>query len=220
MALLANVLLVGLSLVLGARLVRQYRVRSRPHTLWYAVGLILVAAAAFPEVYRELTGTLPTALWWLYWSTGSSAVAYLGVGSAYLISPRVGQVSLVGFTVASIAAVVATVLTAGSGPAVFTADMLAKSPTVAIKVPFLINSIGGSLIIFGCAVWSYIKTRAMFAVWIALGTLVFAAGGTSSGLLMYSQVFYFTQTVGILLLYLGVASSLNFRQARQPVADM
>lgn len=215
MALVANLLLVVLSLVLGLRLIGQYRTRPRPHTLWYAVGLLLAAVAAFPEVYLKLTGGIATPLWWLYWPTASGVVGFLAVGTAYLLSPRAGQITLVGAVLLTLLILVFTITTAGPAPTVITDATFAKAPTRAVKIPFVIQSSVGALVILGGAVWSYIKTRGMYAVWITLGTLVFSAGGASSGLLTIPGIFYFTQAAGILLLYLGVSQSVSPRSKRR-----
>lgn len=217
MIVVANAVLVGLSLILGIRLLRLYAVRPRPHSLWYAVGLLLVALAALPELYFSLTDQVPTVLWWLYWSTASSLVGFLSVGSAYLLSSRAGKVILAVMVALTVWVAAATLLTGGAGPAVVDAEVFRKAPTAAIKLPFLLQNIGGSMIILIGAVISFIKTRGLFAVLIALGTFVFASGGAAAGLLQYSQIFAFTQTFGILLLYAGVSLSLrpSQRSSRQ-----
>lgn len=211
MALVANITLVLLSMLMGIRILRLYAVRRRAHSLWYGVGLILTAIAATPEVVRELTNALPTPLWWLYWSAASATVGFLAAGTAYLLSPRIGQVTLIAVCILSVGVVLATVLTAGPSPAELTDAVFAKAPTGWIKAPFLIQNIAGSLVILTGAAVSFLRTRAWYNVWIVLGTLLFAAGGTSAGLLKYSSLFYFTQTAGILVLYLGVTESAKPR---------
>lgn len=209
MALLANVVLVGLSLILGLRLLRQYVSRPRPHSLWYAVGLLLTAVAAVPELYYELTDQVPTLLWWLYWSSASSLVGFLAVGSAYLFSGRFGQVTLGVAVALSLWVLVATLVTGGTGPVALGATVFHKAPTAAIKLPFLLQNIGGSLVIFVGSVLSYFRTRGMYAVLIALGTLVFASGGSMAGNTQYGFLFPLTQIMGIVLLYAGVVMSLR-----------
>lgn len=209
MALVANTLLVGLSLILGIRLLRQYASRPRPHTLWYAVGLLLTAVAAFPELYYRLTDQVPTLLWWLYWASASSLVGFLAAGTAYLFSLRFGQVTLSLAVLLTLWVAAATFLTAGTGPAAFANTTFHKAPTAAIKLPFLVQNIGGSLVIFVGALLSFLKTRGLYAVLIALGTLVFASGGSAAGNTEYGFIFAFTQAAGIVLLYAGVALSLR-----------
>ncbi len=211
----ANSVLVVLSLLLGGRLLVHYRRRPRPHSLWYGVGLILIACAAFPELFYELTGRVPAALWWLYWATASGCVAFLSVGSAYLMSQRFGQVVLAAAALTSAWVLAATLLTAGTGPAVVASEAFRSAPTAAIKLPFLLQNIGGSLIILITAIISFVRTRAAFALLIAGGVFMFASGGASAGLLEFSQIFAFTQTAGILLLYAGVSLSLRPRAGTQ-----
>lgn len=216
-AVIANSLLVVLSLAMGIRLLKQYLARPRPNTLWYAVGLLLTAAAAFPELYVRVSGGLPTPLWWLYWVAASSLVGFLAVGTAYLIGPGWGRVTLtaVCLLVAWLAA--ATIMTAGAAPAVVTEAMLSKAPNGIIKAPFLIQNIAGALLILGGALWSYYRTRRIYNLYIALGTLVFSSGGAAAGILHFPGVFSITQSIGIILLYLGVSQAGAMRRA-SPVA--
>jgi len=211
----ANSVLVVLSLALGGRLLVHYRRRSRPHSLWYGVGLIFIALAALPELFYELTGQVPALLWWLYWSTASGCVAFLSVGSAYLTSQRFGHVALAAAAATSVWVIAATLLTAGTGPAVVASEAFRSAPTAAIKLPFLLQNIGGSVLILVTAIVSFIRTRAAFALLIAAGVFMFASGGASAGLLEFSQIFAFTQTAGILLLYAGVSMSLRPRPSAQ-----
>lgn len=205
MAVVANTTLIVLALILGVRLLGQFRVRRRQTSLWYGIGLLLTATAAFPEVWYGLTGTVPTVLWWLYWCSASATVGLLAVGTGYLLSPGFGRLCLAAAVLLSAAVVVTTLFTAGPGPQEGASDFFARAPTVAVKIPFLIQNILGSLVILAGAAISYVRTRGLYNIWIALGTLVFAGGGASTGLINYSQIFYFTQTAGILLLYTGVA---------------
>lgn len=210
MAIVANALLVLLSIAAGFRLFARYSVRPRAHSLWYGVGLVLTATAALPELYYTLSGGVPTPLWWLYWSSASATVGFLGVGTAYLIGPRFGRVALWAAVLLSVWAMIATVLTGGAGPG-GGGDVLAlfsKAPTGAIKLPFVLQNILGSLVIFGGAIASFIQNRAFYNVLIALGTLVFASGGSAAGLINFPGIFHFTQTAGIILLYFGVTLSI------------
>jgi hypothetical protein len=218
MSLVANLLLVFLSLLLGLRLLKRYADRPRPHTLWYAVGLLLTAVAATPELYVQAMGALPTPLWWIYWATASSLVGFLAVGTAYLLGPRVGQVALAVTYALVLWLVAAVLLTAGPAPSPISHDMLSKAPTVAVKLPFLIQNIAGSLLILGGAVWSFIRTRAVYNVWIALGTIIFASGGAAAGFLSFPGAFYVAQAVGIVVLYAGVSQSVAPRPAKATVA--
>ncbi len=217
LALVANITLVALSIAMGGMLLKQYTARPRSHTLYYALGLFILAMAAYPEVYHKLSpdGTVPFPLWWLYWICGSSTVGFLAVGTAYLFSPKWGKAALISVAVLSLLVIVATVLTAGDGPTA--AAGFGKAPTWQIKVPFLIQNIVGSLLIFGGAAWSFYKTKGLYNIWIALGTLLFASGGSASGLANISGLFYFTQTAGILLLSLGVFQSTRGKRPKSTV---
>lgn len=218
MALLANGLLVALSLVMGLRLLMQYQTRPRPHTLWFAIGLLLTALAASAEVWSQAFGLLPTMLWWLYWISASSLVGFLAVGTAYLLGHRPGQITLVIVSLLVVWLAFAVVTAAGPGPTMIAETTLTKAPNATVKAPFLIQNILGALLILGGAVWSYLKTRGLYNVMIAAGTLVFSSGGAVAGFLHIPAFFYFTQSVGIVLLYLGVTSAGTTRSAR-PAAN-
>lgn len=219
MSLFANGLLVALSLVMGLRLVRQYQSRPRPHTLWYAIGLLLTALAAGAEVWAQSVGALPTMLWWLYWVSASSLVGFLAVGTAYLLGSRTGHVALALALVLTAWLAAAVVATAGVGPSLVAESTLTKAPNATIKLPFLLQNILGALLILGGALWSYIRTRAPHNLLIALGTLVFSSGGAVAGFLHIPAFFYFTQSVGIVLLYLGVSNPTAGARTNRTVAN-
>jgi hypothetical protein len=215
-ALVANLTLVGLSLSLGLRLLRHYLTRPRIHTLCYALGILLTAVAAFPELFHELVGGLPTPIWWLYWMSASTLVGLLGAGTSYLISPRLGKAAMAGVILLTAWVVVTTIATAGPTPADFTAAAFQHAPTGAVKLPFVLQNALGSVVILGGALYSFYRTRAVYNILIAAGTLIFASGGSMAGMHL-PGIFYFTQTLGIIILYLGVSQSLAPRQSK-PVA--
>ncbi|HWI52077.1 MAG TPA: hypothetical protein VNT01_08035 [Symbiobacteriaceae bacterium] len=217
-ALVANSLLVALSLAMGVRLLRQYAARPRAHTLWYAVGLLLTAVAAAPELYIKLADGLVTPLWWLYWVAASSLVGFLAAGTAYLIGPTWGKVTLTAVCLLTAWLAVATVATAGPAPSLVTEATLSKAPNGMIKLPLLLQNIAGALLILGGALWSFYKTRGISNLFIAFGTLVFSAGGAAAGILKFPGVFYLTQTAGIILLYAGVTQAGARRQTGSTLA--
>lgn len=218
MALLANALLVILALVMGLRLLGQYRQRPRPHTLWYAAGLLLTAVAASPELYHSLTGTVPLPFWWLYWMTASTLVGALGAGSAYLLSPKFGKVAAAVVAMLSAWIVVTTIMTVGAAPDGDHAIFL-KAPAGPMKPAFVIQNILGALTIFGVAIWSFIKTRGIYNVWIALGTLLFSSGGTLASRGYPDVAFYAAQAFGIVVLYFGVTGAGASRTAKPATSN-
>lgn len=206
MSLFANGLLVFLSIVMGLRLLRQYQSRPRSHSLWYAVGLLLTAVAAGAEVWAQAAGALPTVLWWLYWVSASSLVGFLAVGTAYLLGPRIGQAALTVALLLTVWLAASVVAAAGAGPSMIGEATLTRAPNAVVKLPFLLQNILGALLILVGALWSYVRTRAAYNLLIAAGTMVFSSGGAVAGFLHIPAFFYFTQAVGIVLLYLGVSN--------------
>lgn len=218
MAPLASLFVVLLSLALGWRLLTRNRTRPRPHTLWYGVGLLTAALAALPELWHEAFGGVPTLLWWGYWIAASTLVGFLAVGTSYLLSQRFGGIALITVLLLAVWLAAATVLTAGPAPGAGAETAFRQAPSAAIKLPFLLQNIAGSLVILGGALLSLLRTRALYNLWIALGTLVFSAGGAAAGLLDFPGVFAFTQAAGILLLYLGVSQSIAARPGKSRAA--
>ncbi|HEY8346963.1 MAG TPA: hypothetical protein VIL07_06770 [Symbiobacteriaceae bacterium] len=218
MAAVASLVVVLLSLILGWRLLSRYRQRPRPHTLWYGVGLIMTALAGLPEFWAQAFGTVPQVLWWIYWVTASALVGFLAVGTSYLLSQRFGGIALATVVALTVWLTVATLLTAGPAPAAELETAFRSAPSPEIKLPFLLMNILGSLIIFGGALYSLIRTRLLYNLWILLGTLSFSAGGAAAGLLEFPGVFAFTQMLGIILLYLGVSQSIKPRQTTSRAA--
>lgn len=209
---IASLVVVLLSLILGIRLLVRNRKRPRPHTLWYAVGLIVTALAGLPEFWYHAFNSVPQVLWWDYWVTASALVGFLAVGTSFLLSRRFGVASLVTVLGLTVWLAVATVLTAGPAPTSGLETAFRSAPTAAIKLPFLLMNIAGALVIFAGAIYSLIRTRMLYNLWIALGTLSFSAGGALAGLLQFPGVFAFTQIAGIVLLYLGVSQSIKPRK--------
>lgn len=212
MAAVASFVVVILSAVLGWRLLSRYRQRPRPHTLWYGVGLVMAALAGLPEFWANAFGSIPQVLWWVYWVTASALVGFLSVGTSYLLSKRFGQIALVTMVALTVWLTVVTLITAGPAPTTGLDTAFRSAPSSAIKLPFLLMNILGSLIIFGGALYSLIKTRLLYNLWILLGTLSFSAGGAAAGLLDIPGIFAFTQIIGIVLLYIGVSQSIKPRQ--------
>lgn len=208
---ISSLVVVLLSLVLGIRLLDRNRKRPRPHTLWYAVGLIMTAAAGLPEFWYHAFKSIPTALWWVYWVAASALVGFLAVGTSYLISRRFGVGALVAVLGLTAWLTVATVLTAGPAPTTGLETAFRSAPTAQIKLPFLLMNIAGATVIFAGAIYSLIRTRMLYNLWIALGTLSFSAGGALAGLMNFPGVFAITQILGICLLYLGVSQSIRPR---------
>jgi len=63
----------------------------------------------------------------------------------------------------------------------------------------------GAIALFGGAVYSWIKSRKSYNLWIALGALIFSVGGVVGSAVGVYQLFYVFQAVGSIVLYRGIA---------------
>ena len=59
------------------------------------------------------------------------------------------------------------------------------------------------------ALYSWYRSRLSYNLWIALGALVFSAGGAIGKYLGIYQLFYIFQAIGSIVLYYGIVSSFG-----------
>lgn len=170
--------------------------RRRPYQLVWAIGLTMLAVAAFAGfLHRSGGGTeLEYRVFYLFGAILN--VSWLALGTLYLLAPpRVARAAL--WFVLALSAV--SVLAVFSSPveaqaAADTGKGFDRSPLP--RVLAAIGSAGGSLVLFGGALWSAYRfwrtraagRRALANVLIALAVVVFAVGGTAA----------FTGTSGVL----------------------
>lgn len=161
------------------------RSRGRTALVMWAVGLGMFALAALAGALAR-SGTEPETMYRVFYLFGGILnVAWLGLGTIYLIAPRAGRVSLAIVALLSLVAAYAT----------FTAPVNLQ---VALdsgrgypdgSLPRILAAIGsgvGSLVLIGGALWSawvflrkrHNGRRALSNVVIAVGVLIVAAGGT------------------------------------------
>jgi len=143
-------------------------------------------------------------------------VAVLGIGSTFLAHRRAGigfslytAVLFVGFLLAILAAPVNTAAFASAIPVAGTA----LPDNVRIFSPLF--TIPGSIALIGIAAYSYWKTRLLFNLWIGLGALIVAAGGS---LARYNLpwALYIGEFLGIAVMFWGFLASQDIAKARAP----
>jgi hypothetical protein len=189
--------------------VLRYTRKRRPSHLAWAIGLLLFAVAAF-NGYLARSGGATEDEYRLFYLFGAIVnVAWLALGTVFIIAPRYGR--------AALAAVV--VLTAVAAYAVFTTPV---DIAVAVdtgrgfpdgSLPRILAAIGsgvGSLVLIGGAMWSawvFLRRRdqgrrALANVIIATGVFIAAAGGTVA-FTGASGVLELTNLLGVSVMFVG-----------------
>lgn len=187
----------------------RYMRKRRPSHLAWAVGLLLFAVAAF-NGFLARTGGATDLEYRLFYLFGAIAnVAWLALGTVFIVAPRYGR--------ASLAAVLA--LTAVAVYAVFSTPV---DIAVAVdtgkgfpdgSLPRILAGIGsglGSLVLIGGALWSawvFLRRRdqgrrALANVVIAVGVFIAAAGGTAA-FTGASGILELTNLIGVSVMFVG-----------------
>lgn len=214
------------SLVLAVRLGQRFWQRRRLHSLLYALGLALAAVAAGADFAALTAGRWPVAAYRLYWFSASALVGLMGMGSGLLVMALLSQQRVARSLMAVVNGALALLvvwLAAAAATFAINPELLAAAGELAtrapagVKLPFVLTSSIGALVIFGGAIWSWWKSRRSYNLLIALGTLFFAAGG-AAGNLGGVAGFYGAHLLGSIILYLGVAGSLEPRPQSGPSA--
>ena len=210
----------GVALVFSIAVLNQYRRRRGPHQLVWGMALLVFAFAAGCECYSEAWGWTVD-LYRVYYVAAAALVAYLGVGTVYLIwKPRVGHICLAvcllltgTMTVAALTAQVdASALTPG-------VTVAGRAMPASVRMFSPLHTVPGSLALIGGAVqsaWLFRRNRRYSFrveanVLIAAGALVIAAAGATArfggtGLL------YPAEMVGIILMFLGFRRAGTIRK--------
>jgi hypothetical protein len=210
------------ALVFAVLVLLQYRRRRGVHQLVWSIALFVFSLAAFCEFYSEVWGW-PVLLYRIYYVTAAALVAYLGLGTIYLIWKRkVGNVFLVIFV-----ALIATMLVVALLAPVDTVALQERGVTVAGKaMPSYVrtfsplHTIPGTLALVGGAVYSVflfwrrrdrLAYRISANIFIAAGAIVIAAAG---GMARAGQTewLYPAEMVGTVLMFIGFLQAGTLRR--------
>ena len=193
------------ALVMGSRYLR----RRRPHQLAWTIGLALFAAAAVAGALARMGGATDTEYRVFYLFGAILNVAWLALGTLYLLAPRIARWAVWGVLALTVVAAVAVFTSpVDLSAAVDTGRGFGESP-----LPRILAGIGsgvGSVILVGGALWSawvflsrrHEGRRALGNVIIAVGVLVAAAGGTAA-FTGATGVVEWTNFVGVTLIFIG-----------------
>ena len=187
----------------------RYMRQRRPSHLAWAIGLLLFAVAAFNGFLARSGGATDTEYRLFYLFGAIANVAWLALGTVFIVAPRYGRVA-----VAAVAA-----LTVFATYAVFATPVdLAVAVDTGRGFPdgslprilAAIGSGGGSIVLIGGALWSawvFLRRRdqgrrALANVIIAVGVFIAAAGGTVA-FTGASGVLELTNLLGVSVMFVG-----------------
>lgn len=200
------------TLVSGAfavAVVLRYMRKRRPSHLAWAIGLLLFAVAAFNGFLARSGGATDTEYRFFYLFGAIANVAWLALGTIFIVAPRYGRVAL--------AAVLALTLVAAYAVFATPVDIAVAVDTGKGfpdgSLPRILAGIGsglGSLVLIGGALWSawvFLRRRdqgrrALANVIIAVGVFIAAAGGTVA-FTGASGVLELTNLVGVSIMFVG-----------------
>jgi len=187
----------------------QYARKRRPSQLAWAIGLLLFAVAAFMGYLARSGGATDVEYRLFYLFGAITNVAWLALGTVFIVAPRYGRPALA-LVLALSAAAVYAVFTSPVDIAV-AVDTGKGYPDGSL--PRILAAIGsgvGSIVLFGGALWSawvFFRRRnqgrrAVANAVIALGVLIVAAGGTVA-FTGASGVLEVTNLIGVTVMFVG-----------------
>jgi hypothetical protein len=196
---------------------RQWIAHRKEYQLAWSAGLGLFTVAIFSQFWAEAFGWSDV-VYKAYYLMAAPLVAVLGVGSAFLISRRLG----LGFSLyTAIASVLFAIIVAGAtvDTSVFAQPIVtANAMPESVRLWSLLFTIPGSAALIVVALYSYYRTRLSFNLWIAAGFIVAASGGAFERFNV-TLALYLGQLFGIALLFWGFLKSQDISRAPKPIAE-
>lgn len=206
------------SLIFAALVFNQWLARRKPFQMAWSLGLALYGIAAFTQFLAEAYGWT-VSVYKLYYLVAALLVAVLGIGSTLLVNRRAG----IGFVLYTIV-VFAGFVVAVAGANVNTAALQSGAPVAGTALPdpnvrlfSYFFTVPGSVALIGIAAYSYWRTRLAFNLWIAIGALITAAGG-SLARLSVTWALYVGVLAGIAVMFWGFLASQDLSKAKAPAA--
>lgn len=207
------------SAVFAALVLAQWFSRRKPFQMAWAFGLGLYAIAAFAQFLAEAYAWSPIT-YKVYYLVAAPLVAVLGIGSILLVHRRAGLgfalytvILFAGFAVAVAGATVDEAALTSSLPVAGNA----LPPNVRIFSPLF--TVPGSVALIGIAAHSYWRTRLRFNLWIGVGALIVAVGGSLARFdISWAWALYIGELVGIAVMFWGFLASQDLAKAKLPAA--
>lgn len=204
----------------------QYLRRRGVHQLIWSCALLIFSFAAFCEFYSEVWGWTAL-LYRFYYVAAASLVAYLGLGTVYLIwKRRVGNIFLGIFLALTLAMLVVALLSPVDLAALSTRGVTTAGKAMPAQVRLFspLHTIPGTLALVGGALYSAYRFwgkrerlayRISANILIAVGALVIAAAGglARAGLTLW---LYPAEMVGIVLMFVGFLQAGTLRPVKEP----
>jgi MFS family permease len=205
----AAVLSALVSAVFAAVMATRYARRRRAHQLAWTIGLGMFAAAATAGALARMGGATELEYRVFYVFGAILNVAWLALGTLFLLAPRVARWAAWAVLALTVVAVVAVF----TSPVDLTAAVDNGRGFSDSPLPRILAGIGsglGSVILIGGALWSawvflrrrHEGRRALGNVIIAAGVLVAAAGGTAA-FTGATGVVEWTNFAGVTLIFIG-----------------
>ena len=208
-----------LALAISAVLARMYLQRRRTHHLLWSVGMLLWAVSDFTQFYAIVAAwTVPVYLAYFF---GSIMLAgFLGAGTLCLVLPK-SRISS-GYVWFNVVAGVALAVVLAAAPVNTSAlqsavtgsnpitSPIAGGIAAVVNIPALFTFAGGAL-------YSFIRTRKLYALLITIGALIPAFGGTLATIAL-PQLLPYTDFFGILILGAGFYLSFTTKPGRREVS--
>ncbi len=223
MAPLAAALISGaFAIVLGL----QYRTKRRPYLLAWSVAMVVYALAALTEVVGTVSGWNGALFRAYYWLGGIILVGILGLGTLYLLAPRVAPMALWVLAALSLLGLVAVIGASIQADPLQTRQVPPLKALPAEGGPFNVLAIAlaasiniaGTVVLVGGALWSayglwrrgHAWERLVANVLIALGALIVASASSLTRFGSY-DFFYLGQAAGVAVMFLGFLSAQQVR---------
>ncbi len=202
------------SLVFAAMVFNQWITRRKLFQMAWSLGLGLYAVAGFMQFLAEGYGW-SVAVYKVYYIVAAVLVAVLGIGSAVLVNRRLGIGFALYTAVVSVGFVVAV-----AGTAVNTAAFGSAIPVAGTAIPdnnvrafAALLAVPGSIALIGIAAYSYWRTRLRFNLYIGIGALIVAGGG-SLAVFNITWALYIGELVGIAVMFWGFLASQDLAKAK------
>lgn len=187
----------------------QYARKRRPAQLAWAIGLLLFAVAAFMGFLARSGGATDVEYRLFYLFGAIANVAWLALGTVYIVAPRYGRAALA--VVLALCAVGVYAVFASPVDIAVAVDTGKGYPDGSL--PRILAGIGsgvGSLVLIGGALWSawvFVRRRnqgrrALANAVIAVGVFIAAAGGTVA-FTGASGILELTNLIGVSVMFVG-----------------
>ena len=173
----------------------------------------------------DLVGATPL-LFGVYYVLAAPLVGLLGAGVAYLLVGRTAATLFLGFVVVfSLGLAVAgltsplsqsVLATSFSGPLANGFMTASNAYPMTVRMwAIVLNALGG-LVLIGGAIYSFLRDRSRtYNIFLAIGGILPAAGGSLLGLLSYPDAFFEFELGGTVFLFIGFLLSAAYIAQRE-----